>query len=64
MNPDRWTVEELYVDGRPNNATEDDDVRALEDVAAILHTLPAGERQRLRRLIGDRLSDAMGLSES
>jgi hypothetical protein len=54
-----WFVEE-----RPEDATADDDVRALEDVASVLHRVGDADRDRLCDLLGAELCGALGLTES
>ena len=53
-----WFVEE-----RPEDATADDDVRALEDVASVLHRVDQTDRGRLCDLLGAELCVAIGLEE-
>jgi hypothetical protein len=50
-----------YVDLRPADATADDDVRALEDVAFALQQVGPDDRKRLRQLLGTDLSGAIGI---
>jgi len=50
-----------FVDERPDDATADDDVRALEDVAYVLNRVAPEDQGRLRTLLGDDLSDNVGL---
>lgn len=52
-----------YVDGREDTFSEDDDVRALEDVAAVLQQVSPEDSDRLARLLGPKLSVELGLSE-
>ena len=51
-----------YVDQRPPDATEDDDVRALEDVSATLTALPAEDQRRLRGLLPEAVAEGLGLN--
>lgn len=50
-----------FVDTRPEDATEDDDVRALESVAYTLQQAAAEDRARLASLLGEKLSGEVGL---
>jgi hypothetical protein len=50
-----------YVECRRTAVNPDDDVRILEDVAALLAQLPKAEQRRLRPLLGDALADGLGL---
>jgi hypothetical protein len=52
-----------YVEARDESATEDDDVRALEDVAHVLNQVTAQDRDRLKALLGPKMSFEVGLSE-
>jgi hypothetical protein len=52
-----------FVENRPEDATFDDDVKALEDAAATLHHVPAEHQQRLVDLLGHRHSRWLGLIE-
>jgi len=52
-----------YVDRRDESCTEDDDVRALEDVAATLNEVAPQDAERLRSLLGPELTFAAGLSD-
>ena len=52
-----------YVDRRDDTYTEDDDVRALEDVAAILSEVAPEDVDRLTALVGSELAIAVGLSD-
>jgi len=52
-----------FVDGRPDHATQDDDVTALEDAASALLHVPEPDRQRLVGVLGDRHSRMLGLIE-
>ena len=51
------------VEARDESATEDDDVRALEEVAHVLHQVAAQDRERLKALLGPRMSFEVGLSD-
>lgn len=53
-----WFVEE-----RPEDTTSDDDVRALEDVASVLHRVGRADRGRLCGLLGAELCDVFDLNE-
>jgi hypothetical protein len=50
-----------FVDERPDDATADDDVRALEDVAYVLNRVAPEDQERLKALLGDELSSSIGL---
>jgi hypothetical protein len=50
-----------FVDERPDDATADDDVRALEDVAYVLNRVAPEDQERLKALLGDELSFTIGL---
>jgi hypothetical protein len=50
-----------FVDERPDDATADDDVRALEDVAYVLNRAAPEDQERLKALLGDELSFTIGL---
>ncbi len=52
-----------YVDTREETSAADDDVRALEDVAAVLHGVDPDDLDRLTTLLGPQLSFEMGLSD-
>ena len=52
-----------YVDRRDDTYTQDDDVRALEDVAAILSDVAPEDVDRLTALVGSELAIAVGLSD-
>ena len=52
-----------YVDRRDDTFTADDDVRALEDVAAILSEVAPEDVDRLTALVGSELAIAVGLSD-
>lgn len=52
-----------YVDTRGETSTADDDVRALEDVAAGLHRVDPDNLDRLTTLLGPQLSFEMGFSD-
>jgi len=49
------------VDERPDDATADADVRALEDVAYVLTRVAPEDRDRLRELLGAEMSENIGL---
>lgn len=50
-----------YVDARTDDYTEDDDVRALEDVGAVLHSAQAEAQKRLCELWSDEVAEMAGL---
>ena len=50
-----------YVDARTDDDTEDDDVRALEDVAAVLHQVSPEAQTRLREMWGEEFAEELGL---
>ena len=52
-----------FVDQRPTDATEDDDVRALEDTAYTLGQVAASDDERLIRLLGHETAFGLGLVE-
>lgn len=52
-----------YVDSRGDDFTADDDVTALEGVAAVLLAAAPADLDRLRTLLGPQMSFAMGLSK-
>jgi hypothetical protein len=52
-----------FVDTRQSQATEDDDVRALEDVGAAFTGLSAADQQRLRELLPQSVADGLGLGQ-
>jgi len=52
-----------YVDSRGDHFTADDDVSALEGVAAVLLAAAPDDLDRLRTLLGPKVSFEMGLSE-
>lgn len=52
-----------FVEGRPEDATADDDVRALEDVASVLHRVGHAHKGRLCDLLGAKLCVALDLKE-
>lgn len=58
---DALTLLVQFVDGRPEDATEDDDVQALEDVASVLQQVAGKDRIQLQGLLGSELSEALGL---
>ncbi len=49
-----------FVDERPADATADDDVRALEDVANVLSRVAPEDRPRMRALLGPEFAAALG----
>lgn len=51
-----------FVEERPSDATEDDDVRALEEVALVLNGAASQDRARLRALLGTEVSEWLGLT--
>jgi hypothetical protein len=53
-----------YVELRDDSFTDDDDVRALEGVASVLHQVNPTDSDRLRALLGPKMSFEVGLSES
>lgn len=53
-----WFVEE-----RAEDATADDDVRALEDVASVLHRVGEADRGRLCDLLGAKLCGVFDLKD-
>ncbi len=52
-----------FVDSRPSDATEDDDVKALEDVAYVLNKVSPEQASRLIAVLGERHSWEAGLIE-
>jgi hypothetical protein len=52
-----------YVDQRPQDATEDDDVRALESAAHELAALSTADQRRLRHYLPEAVADGLGVSE-
>ena len=50
----------LFVEHRPESATEDDDARALEGVAYVLGQASPAERTRARHLLGDEVFSFLG----
>lgn len=50
-----------FVDERPDDATQDDDVQALEDAAYVLHQVTGNSRIELTSLLGPDVSEALGL---
>lgn len=50
----------LFIEQRPEDATADDDVRALEDVAHLLGQVASSDRTRNRRLLGDDVCSMLG----
>ena len=51
-----------FVEERPSDAIEDDDVRALEEVALVLNGAASQDRARLRALLGTEVSEWLGLT--
>ena len=49
-----------FVENRPDDATADDDVRALEDFAYVLNQLALADRVRARALLGDDIVTMLG----
>ncbi|GAB3938636.1 hypothetical protein GCM10029976_053420 [Kribbella albertanoniae] len=49
-----------FVDERPDDATADDDVRALESVAHVLHQVTPEDRPRMRALLGSEFAASLG----
>ena len=52
-----------FVETRASDATEDDDVRALEDVAYVLNKVSPEHAPRLVAVLGERHSRDVGLIE-
>lgn len=52
-----------YVDSRGDDFRADDDVSALEGVAAVLLAAAPDDLDRLRTLLGPKISFEMGLTE-
>ena len=52
-----------YVDARTDEHTADDDVRALEDVADVLHHGSPEGQARLREICGRELAELLGPEE-
>ncbi|WP_422758754.1 hypothetical protein [Paenarthrobacter sp. C1] len=50
----------LFVENRSEDATPDDDVRALEDVVYVLSQASPADRARVRHLLGDEVSAFLG----
>lgn len=50
----------LFVENRPEDATPDDDVRALQDFAYLLSQASPADRARVRHLLGDQVSAFLG----
>ena len=50
----------LFVEHRPESATADDDVRALEDLAYAMNLASPADRARLRHLLGDEVCSLLG----
>jgi hypothetical protein len=53
-----------YVELRDDSFTDDDDVGALEGVASVLHQVEPTDIDRLRALLGPKMSFEVGLSEN
>ena len=49
-----------FVDERPDDATTDDDVRALESVAYVLSQAAPEDRPRMRALLGPEFMATLG----
>lgn len=52
-----------YVELRDDSFTTDDDVRALKNVAWVLNQVAPEDSDRLRALLGPKMSFEVGLSE-
>ena len=50
----------LFVEHRPESATEDDDVRALEDFAHVMSQVGPADRVRVRQLLGEEVFSMLG----
>ena len=50
----------LFVEKRPEDATPDDDVRALGDFVYVLSQASPADRARVRHLLGDEVSAFLG----
>ena len=50
----------LFIEHRPEGATHDDDVRALEDFADVLSQASPAERARVKHLLGDEIYKFLG----
>lgn len=50
----------LFTEQRTDDATADDDVRALEDVTHVLNQAAPADRTRLRALLGDEFCFMLG----
>lgn len=50
----------LFVEHRPETATEDDDVRALEDLVSVLGQASPTDRNRMKQLLGDEVYSYFG----
>ena len=50
----------IFVEHRPESATADDDVRALEDFVYVLSQAPPADRTRLKHLLGDEVFAFLG----
>ena len=50
----------LFVEHRPETATEDDDGRALEDLVSVLGQASPTDRNRMKLLLGDEVYSYLG----
>ena len=50
----------LFVEHRPESATHDDDVQALEDFAYVLSQAFPADRTRVKHLLGDEVYTFLG----
>lgn len=50
----------LFTEQRPDDATADDDVRALEGVTYVLNQATPADRTRARELLGDDFCSMLG----
>ena len=50
----------LFVEHRPDAATADDDLKALEDFADVMHQVQVGSRPQLRALLGEEVYGMLG----
>jgi hypothetical protein len=50
-----------YLDSRPSDATYDDDISALERVAAVLARIDPGDAPRLMRALGPAVAADLGV---
>ncbi|WP_010146253.1 hypothetical protein [Serinicoccus profundi] len=50
-----------YVDAREETFNDDDDVRAIEDVSAVLQQAAAQDSDRLASLLGPKMAFELGL---